>query len=164
MPLPTVDDINQLYHSIEVYVTSTVQSGVESVSHASPNLPHAREALGRLWDDVARHAPSGLADIRNRLPNLGAFEVTPPPPPPPAPAPARILGSIVDWIDEHRWTAATIGVSTISVGLLAGYGSVQARRMARYQKLRAANSGDRRQVVGMCIFQVLVMRAANTRG
>jgi hypothetical protein len=138
--LPSAQDIEDYFKSAEIYVLQTVTKAVT-------DLPYARDALGRLWEDVARHAPASITDMANHIPGLGAFELPPPPPPPP-PAPRQWLNKAGDWANEHRLMTVVLGTSVIGTGLLVGYGSLQARRYARYQRFKANGSTERRQVVG----------------
>jgi hypothetical protein len=136
--VPSADQVTAYFHSVESYV-------VETVTAASPDLPNVRDALNRLWDDVARFGPNALSDIKSKIPVLGDFELPPPPPPP---APEAWYERATDWASEHRWTVAGVGVGVVGAGLLTGYASAQAQRRARSARVKTTTSSERRQVVG----------------
>ncbi|OSD08344.1 hypothetical protein PYCCODRAFT_1356478 [Trametes coccinea BRFM310] len=134
--LPTIEQIENYLHDVEELV-------VNSLSAATPDLPRVTEAINRLWQDVLRHSPQAMPTLKG----LGAFEVPPPPPPPPPPK--SFWENSTDWVADHPWTTAGIGVGIIGTGLLVGYASPQIRRRARVgaKKHPSAASTERRQVV-----------------
>ncbi|KAJ2967894.1 hypothetical protein NUW54_g13373 [Trametes sanguinea] len=134
--LPTIEQIENYLHDVEELV-------INSLSAATPDLPRVTEAINRLWQDVLRHSPQAMPALKG----LGAFEVPPPPPPPPPPK--SFWENSADWVADHPWTTAGIGVGIIGTGLLVGYASPQIRRRARVgaKKHASAASTERRQVV-----------------
>ncbi|KAI9061481.1 hypothetical protein FKP32DRAFT_1631088 [Trametes sanguinea] len=134
--LPTIEQIENYLHDVEELV-------INSFSAATPDLPRVTEAINRLWQDVLRHSPQAMPGLKG----LGAFEVPPPPPPPPPPK--SFWENSADWVADHPWTTAGIGVGIIGTGLLVGYASPQIRRRARAgaKKHASAASTERRQVV-----------------
>lgn len=136
---------------IESYLDSMEELFFASLSAATPDLPNVRQAIQRLWEDVLRHGPQALPSLPDlHIPGLGAFEVPPPPPPPPPPK--GLLEKTADWMGDHKWTTAFVGVSLIGVGLFAGYSTLQYQQCAKSRRVvRTAISSERRQIVGMCI-------------
>ncbi|THH27049.1 hypothetical protein EUX98_g7133 [Antrodiella citrinella] len=138
--VPTIEQI-------EDYLESVEELFFASLSAASPDLPNVRQAIQRLWEDVLRHGPQALPSLPDlHLPGLGAFEVPPPPPPPPPPK--SMFDKTADWMGEHKWTTAFVGISLISAGLLVGYSTLQYQHHMRSRKtVRASGSTERRQIV-----------------
>ncbi|KAI8982861.1 hypothetical protein BD414DRAFT_491360 [Trametes punicea] len=138
MPLvfPTIEQIEEYLQNVEDLIIS-------SFSAATPDLPRVTEAINRLWQDVLRHSPQGMPSLKG----LGAFEVPPPPPPPPPPK--SFWENTADWVTDHPWTTAGIGVGIVGTGLLVGYAAPQIRRRARVgaKKHAAPTGGERRQVI-----------------
>ncbi|KAI0748697.1 hypothetical protein C8Q80DRAFT_1173172 [Daedaleopsis nitida] len=138
MPLiPTVEQIEDYLESVEELIIS-------SLSAATPDLPRVSEAIHRLWQDVLRHSPQA---VPASLKGLGAFEVPPPPPPPPPPK--GFWESTADWVADHPWTTAGIGVGCIGAGLLVGYAHPRLRHRTRVGARRHATAAnaERRQVI-----------------
>ncbi|CDO77931.1 hypothetical protein BN946_scf184679.g10 [Trametes cinnabarina] len=134
--LPTIEQIENYLHDVEELVVS-------SLSAATPDLPRVTEAINRLWQDVLRHSPQAMPGLKG----LGAFEVPPPPPPPPPPK--SFWENSTEWIADHPWTTAGIGVGIIGTGLLVGYASPHIWRRTRAGIKRQASPArtDRRLVV-----------------
>ena len=138
--LPTIEQIEDYLESVEELVVS-------SLSAATPDLGQVSEAIHRLWQDVLRHSPQAVPAT---LKGLGAFEVPPPPPPPPPPK--SFWENTADWVADHPWTTAGIGVGVVGAGLLVGYASPRIHRRARVGARKhaaggAAPSTERRQVI-----------------
>jgi hypothetical protein len=134
---PTIEVIEDYLESLEDIVYA-------SLSAASPDLIAVRETFNRLWDDISRFGP-GFSYIR--VPSLGDFQIPPPPPPPPPPK--SFWEKSTDWCSDHPWKVVGIGVGVVGAGLLVGYGSHTARRVAGHRKAKStAISNERRQVVG----------------
>ncbi|KAI0672714.1 hypothetical protein C8Q78DRAFT_990143 [Trametes maxima] len=129
LALPTIEQIEDYLQQVEDLVVS-------SLSAATPDLPKVSDAVHRLWQDVLRHSPQAIPNIKG----LGAFEVPPPPPPPPPPA--SFWESTADWIADHPWQTASLGVGIIGTGLLVG----RRARVGVKKHAHTAN-GERRQVV-----------------
>ncbi|TCD66178.1 hypothetical protein EIP91_001671 [Steccherinum ochraceum] len=136
---------------VEDYLQSVEELFFASLSAATPDLPNVRQAIQRLWEDVLRHGPQALPSLPDlHIPGLGAFEVPPPPPPPPPPK--SLLDKTADWVGDHKWTTAALGVSLVGVGLLAGYSTLQYQQQLKSRRnVRASSSTERRQIVGQCI-------------
>ncbi|KAH9848886.1 hypothetical protein C2E23DRAFT_841974 [Lenzites betulinus] len=137
LALPTIDQIEDYLQQVEDVVRS-------SLSSASPDLSRVSEAVNRLWQDVLRHSPQVMPPLKG----LGAFEVPPPPPPPPPPR--SFWEHTADWVADHPWQTAGLGVGIIGTTLLVGYASPHIRRHARARRAKkhvTATSGERRQVV-----------------
>ncbi|KAI0820215.1 hypothetical protein BC628DRAFT_1423141 [Trametes gibbosa] len=135
--LPTIDQIEDYLQQVEDLVLS-------SLSSASPDLSRVSEAVNRLWQDVLRHSPQVMPPLKG----LGAFEVPPPPPPPPPPK--SFWNNTADWLADHPWRTAGLGLGIIGTTLLVGYASPHIRRHAkarRSKKHAALTSAERRQVV-----------------
>ena len=141
--MPTIEQI-------EDYLESMEELFFASLSAATPDLPNVRQAIQRLWEDMLRHGPQALPSLPDlHIPGLGAFEVPPPPPPPPPPK--SLFEKSTDWIGNHKWTTAAIGLSLIGVGLLAGYSTLQYQRHVRSRRVvKTSGSTERRQIVGEC--------------
>ncbi|KAI0361858.1 hypothetical protein OH77DRAFT_1440854 [Trametes cingulata] len=135
--LPTVEQIEDYLEQVEELVVS-------SLSANAPDLSRVTEAIHRLWQDVLRHSPQAMPSLKK---GLGAFEVPPPPPPPPPPK--SFWENTADWVADHPWQTAGLGVGLIGTGLLVGYASPHIRRRVRVgaKKHASATSGERRQVV-----------------
>ena len=136
--LPTIDQI-------DAYLDSVEQIVVTSLSAATPDLGQVSEAINRLWQDVLRHSPQA---VPASLKGLGAFEIPPPPPPPPPPK--GLWENTADWVADHPWTVAGLGIGVVGAGLLVGYASPRFHRRARVGARRhvASTSAERRQVIG----------------
>ncbi|OJT14108.1 hypothetical protein TRAPUB_9346, partial [Trametes pubescens] len=138
LALPTIDQLENFLQQVEDVV-------VTSLSSASPDLSRVSEAVHRLWQDVLRHSPQAMPNLKG----LGAFEVPPPPPPPPPPK--SFWDASADWVADHPWQTAGLGVGLIGTGLLVGYASPHIRRHARALRAQrhrtAVANGERRQVV-----------------
>ncbi|KAL1944414.1 hypothetical protein VTO73DRAFT_2844 [Trametes versicolor] len=138
LALPTIDQLENYLQQVEDIV-------VNSLSSASPDLSRVSEAVHRLWQDVLRHSPQAMPTLKG----LGAFEVPPPPPPPPPPK--SFWDSSADWVADHPWQTAGLGVGLIGTSLLVGYASPHIRRHARAVRAKrhhaSAANGERRQVV-----------------
>jgi hypothetical protein len=135
--VPTAEQISDYFHSAEAYVVAVV-------SQSAPEVPNLREAVNRLWDDLARFGPPALAEMKNKIPVLGDFELPPPPPPPPPP-PAHVWTRPLGWMKAHK--LAVVGVGAIGTSLMVGYLSANIKKRPA-GRLRAAHSGERRRVVG----------------
>ncbi|KAI0374661.1 hypothetical protein BV20DRAFT_935214 [Pilatotrama ljubarskyi] len=135
--LPTIDQIEDYLEQVEELVVS-------SLSANAPDLSRVTEAIHRLWQDVLRHSPQAMPSLKK---GLGAFEVPPPPPPPPPPK--SFWENTADWVADHPWQTAGLGVGIIGTGLLVGYASPHIRRRVKVstKKHASATSGERRQVV-----------------
>lgn len=135
--LPTIDQI-------DAYLDSVEQIVVTSLSAATPDLGQVSEAINRLWQDVLRHSPQAVPAT---LKGLGAFEVPPPPPPPPPPK--GLWENTADWVADHPWTVAGLGIGVVGAGLLVGYASPRFHRRTRVGARRhvAPTSTERRQVI-----------------
>ncbi|KAI0780424.1 hypothetical protein BD413DRAFT_488945 [Trametes elegans] len=135
--LPTIDQMEDYLQNVEELILS-------SLSAATPDLPKVSETISRLWQDVLRHSPQA---VPNSLKGLGAFEVPPPPPPPPPPR--SFIESTADWVADHPWATAGLGVGFVGTGVLAGYATLRFGRRVRVgpRKHAAAASSERRQVV-----------------
>ncbi|KAI0063432.1 hypothetical protein BV25DRAFT_428639 [Artomyces pyxidatus] len=133
--MPSVEGIQEYIETAENYVYTSFVSVTEE-------MPMISEALHRLWVDVSRFGPS-IPDLH--IPGLGDFEVPPPPPPPPPPR--TLLDKSADWIAEHPWSASSIGVGVVGIGLLVGYSTFHARSTARRRMLKSTSTNERRQVV-----------------
>ncbi|KAM5538033.1 hypothetical protein V8D89_008230 [Ganoderma adspersum] len=135
--LPTIDQI-------DAYLDSVEQIVVTSLSAATPDLGQVSEAINRLWQDVLRHSPQA---VPASLKGLGAFEVPPPPPPPPPPR--GLWENTADWVADHPWTLAGLGIGVVGAGLLVGYASPRFHRRTRVGARRhvAPASTERRQVI-----------------
>ena len=78
----------------------------------------------------------------------------PPPPPPPPPPPLSFIEKSTDWVAEHKWTSASIGLGlVIGAGILTAYGSGYYKAKLRRNRVRpqvsaAGGSKERRQVIG----------------
>lgn len=134
---------------IEDYLQSLEEMFFSSLSAATPDLPNVREAIQRLWEDVSRFGPQALPPLPDiHLPGLGTFEVPPPPPPPPPPQ--SFIERSTDWVAEHKWTSASVGIGlVIGAGLLTACGTGYYRPKLKRSKARAANAAnERRQVIG----------------
>ena len=136
--LPTIDQL-------DAYLDSVEQIVVTSLSAATPDLGQVSEAINRLWQDVLRHSPQA---VPASLKGLGAFEVPPPPPPPPPPR--GLWENTADWVADHPWTLAGLGIGVVGAGLLVGYASPRFHRRTRVGARRhvAPASTERRQVIG----------------
>ena len=108
-------------------------------------MPSVKDAFARFWDDVA-HSDSWLSSP------------APPLPPPPPPPPDGAWEKAADWMGEHPWATAVVGIGIVSAGAAVGYagyrGSAQARRRRASMAVKADGSGVRRQVVGECTLHV----------
>ncbi|PIL24462.1 hypothetical protein GSI_14216 [Ganoderma sinense ZZ0214-1] len=135
--LPTIDQIDAYLDSVEHIV-------VTSLSAATPDLGQVSEAINRLWQDVLRHSPQA---VPASLKGLGAFEVPPPPPPPPPPR--GLWENTADWVADHPWTVAGLGIGVVGAGLLVGYASPRFHRRTRVGARRhvAPAGTERRQVI-----------------
>ncbi|KAI1791665.1 hypothetical protein LXA43DRAFT_389248 [Ganoderma leucocontextum] len=135
--LPTIDQIDSYLDSVEQIV-------VTSLSAATPDLGQVSEAINRLWQDVLRHSPQA---VPASLKGLGAFEVPPPPPPPPPPK--GLWENTADWVADHPWTVAGLGIGVVGAGLLVGYASPRFHRRTRVGARRHATaaSTERKQVI-----------------
>jgi len=123
-----------------------------SLHAATPDLPHIREAIYRLWEDVSRYGPSGLPSLPDiRVPGLRDIQIPPPPPPPP---PKTMLEASLDWIGTHPWKTSGIVVGVVGAGLLVGYGASK-KRHSRVIRVKAAGR-ERRQVVGTLFSSCLI--------
>jgi hypothetical protein len=142
--VPTMEEI-------EDYLESLEELFFTSLSAATQDLPHIREAVYRLWEDVSRYGPSGLSNIH--IPVLRDFQIPPPPPPVP---PKSFLERSVDWVGVHPWKTSGIVVGVLGVGLLVGYASAQ-RRSYRVMRVKSATR-ERRQVVGALFSDVSIIR------
>ncbi|OCH85708.1 hypothetical protein OBBRIDRAFT_762634, partial [Obba rivulosa] len=137
--VPTLEQIEDYLESLEELIFS-------SLSAATPDMPRVSEAIQRLWEDVLRFGPQSLPSLNDiHLPGLGTFEVPPPPPPPPPPK--TLWEKSADWVAEHPWRTAGIGIGIVGAGLLVGYGSIQWRNSVKARKLRATSSTERKQVI-----------------
>lgn len=135
--VPTMEEI-------EDYMESLEELFFTSLSAATPDLPHIREAVYRLWEDVSRYGPSGLPSIPEiHIPVLRDLQIPPPPPPVP---PKSWLESSMDWIGKNPWKASGIMVGVVGAGLLVGYSAVQ-RGKSKVVRLKVG-ARERRQVVG----------------
>jgi ElaB/YqjD/DUF883 family membrane-anchored ribosome-binding protein len=134
---------------IEEYMDSLEEVLFSSLSAATPDLPHVREVVNRLWFDISRYGPGMPAFPEVQLPSLGDFQVPPPPPPPPPPP--SWLESCTDWIVRNPWKTSGIAVGAVGVvggSLLVGYGASRTRSVRARRPKTMTN--ERRQVVGMC--------------
>ncbi|TBU46448.1 hypothetical protein BD309DRAFT_988818 [Dichomitus squalens] len=136
--LPTIEQIEDYLENVEDLI-------VTSLSAATPDLGQVSDAIHRLWQDVLRHSPQA---VPASFKGLGAFEVPPPPPPPPPPS--SVWENTANWVADHPWTTAGIGIGVVGAGLLVGYASPRIHRRTRVgtRKHAAAASTDRRQVIG----------------
>lgn len=145
-PPPTMPTVVPTLEQIEDYLESLEELIFSSLSAATPDMPRVSEAIQRLWEDVLRFGPQSLPSLNDiHLPGLGTFEVPPPPPPPPPPK--TLWEKSADWVAEHPWRTAGIGIGIVGAGLLVGYGSIQWRNSVKARKLRATSSTDRKQVI-----------------
>ena len=154
---PTMPAVLPTIEQIEDYLKSVEELVVSSLSAATPDLPRVSEAIHRLWQDVLRHSPQAVPAT---LKGLGAFEVPPPPPPPPPPK--SFFEDAADWVADHPWTIAGLGVSVLGAGLLVGYASPRLRHKTRVggrKHATAVANTERRQVIGECVSSHLMREA-----
>lgn len=138
--MPTIDEVEEYFEAVERFVA-------ESLTAASLDLPNVREAINRLWIDITRYGPPGITSLPEfHVGHLGPFEV--PPPPPPTPLPKSLIERTGDWFKEHPWITPGIVLTTIGVGLFAGYHIVSTRYPARRRIRPTAMVPEKRQVVG----------------
>ncbi|EGN95563.1 hypothetical protein SERLA73DRAFT_60342 [Serpula lacrymans var. lacrymans S7.3] len=136
--VPIVDEVEDFLQSLEHYLHSVFPD-------PSPLLPNIREAVNRLWIDLARFGPPGIQNFPDiHMPSLGAFEVPPPPPPPP---PKSLLDKTGDWAASHPWLSSGLIATALGAGLLVGYSKVYIKYANMRHARFAATSIDRRQVV-----------------
>ncbi|KAI0312381.1 hypothetical protein OF83DRAFT_1067259 [Amylostereum chailletii] len=126
---------------IQEYIERVEDYVYTSVTSAYAEVPAMKDAIHRLWADVARFGPN-MPEIH--IPGLGDFEVPPAPPPPPPPK--TFLDKSVEWVEDHPWTAAA-GAGVLGAGLLIGYSTLSARGRTKLRKHKGAGSHERRQVV-----------------
>ena len=136
--------------NIEAYLQQVEQVVVNSVSQVAPEMPSVKQVFERFQDDLARFWPQSLPQLPEiKLPNLGQFEVPPPPPPPPPPP--SFFERSADWVGDHPWQAAGIGIGLVGAGILVGYGGMRyagAVKTRHYRTAAIAQDNERRQVVG----------------
>ncbi|EMD37938.1 hypothetical protein CERSUDRAFT_113080 [Gelatoporia subvermispora B] len=137
--VPTIEQIEDYLQSLEELIYS-------SLSAATPDMPRVSEAIQRLWEDVLRFGPQSLPSLNDiHIPGLGTFEVPPPPPPPPPPR--TFWDKSADWVAEHPWRTAGIGIGIVGASLLVGYGSIKFVNSTRAKKVKLTSSGETKQVI-----------------
>lgn len=134
--MPTIDDVEQYFQTVERLVS-------ESLTAASLDLPHIREAINRLWVDITRYGPPFPEIHAGRL---GPFELPAPPPPPPPP-PKSLIEKTGDWLKDHSWIVSGLVLSTLGFGLLVGYRAVSAKHTFRRRIKLTTTVPEKRQVV-----------------
>ncbi|KAL4246110.1 hypothetical protein ABKN59_003283 [Abortiporus biennis] len=136
--LPTIEQIENFLESVE-----------EAVWNATPDVPNnLKEAAHRLYEDVSRLFPEAMTSLPDiKLPDLGAFEVPPPPPPPPPPK--SLVEKSMNWVSDHKWTVAAVGVGLIGTSILVGYNISGSYRHdhVRTKKVKTTATTERRQIV-----------------
>ncbi|KAI6045545.1 hypothetical protein EDC04DRAFT_3053877 [Pisolithus marmoratus] len=134
--MPTIDEVEQYFETVERLVS-------DSLTAASLDLPNIREAVNRLWVDITRYGPTFPEIHAGRL---GPFELPAPPPPPPPP-PKSLIEKTGDWLKDHSWVVSGLILSTLGLGLFAGYRAISAKHAFRRRIKPSTTVPDRRQVV-----------------
>ncbi|KAG5636414.1 hypothetical protein H0H81_008155 [Sphagnurus paluster] len=134
----TIEKVEEYLESLEEYFFS-------SLAAATTDLPNVHEAVNRLWVDISRYGPGMPSFPEIHLPALGDFQIPPPPPPPPPPVHISLFNKSTNWVKKHPWIISTVVVGVVGGGLLAGYGSLHARKRNNYKV--KSQSHERRQVV-----------------
>ena len=138
--MPTIDEVEQYFEAVECLFA-------DALAAASFDLPNVREAVNRLWIDITRYGPPGITSLPEiHGGRLGPFEL--PPPPPSTPLPRSLTEKAGDWLKEHPWIVSGVVVSTVGVGLFAGYCVLSTRYPSRRRIKPAAMVPEKRQVVG----------------
>ncbi|KZS88373.1 hypothetical protein SISNIDRAFT_479952 [Sistotremastrum niveocremeum HHB9708] len=138
--VPSRDEIERYLEELDEWVITSLHS-------VTPEIPPLSTIAQRIWNDLAKFGPPALPQI----PGLGSFEVPLPPPPPPPPK--GLSEKISEWIVDHKWKAAAVGVGfVVGSGLLAGYAGYwrRTRILSKSKK-----NGGRKRVAGIPALVVL---------
>ncbi|KAI6005844.1 hypothetical protein EDD15DRAFT_2427094 [Pisolithus albus] len=133
--MPTIDDVEQYFETVERLVS-------DSLTAASLDLPHIREAINKLWIDITRYGPPFPEIHAGRL---GPFELPAPPPPPPPPK--SLIEKTGDCLKDHSWIVSGLVLSTLGFGLFVGYRAISAKHAFRRRIKSTTTVPEKRQVV-----------------
>jgi len=131
------------YEKLESYYATVEEFLSSSLTNVAPDVPHLRQVVNRIWDDITRFGPPSIP----QLPGLGSFEVPAKAPLPAPPPPLAWSESVSEWVGEHKLLVAGAGVGIVGGGLLVGYSVWRYRRYLTVTRRREAK--ERREVVGM---------------